>query len=132
VLPVTPKRAPVSTSAYLKACSRAHQSILNQNATFRAFGKTRRFVFMSDSFRTNFAELVDIIDHCADSWRIITEDELVRIKQTARGARASELYALVCGTEFDPSSRAASLAGVKYVLTEFLARHKLIVIPQPL
>ena len=103
----------------------------DQNVTFKAFGKSRRFVFMSDTFRTNFAELVDIIDHCADSWRIITEDELVRIKRTARGARASELYALVTSTEFDPSSRAASLAGVKFVLTELVARHKLIV-PQPL
>ena len=89
-------------------------------------------MFMSDTFRTNFAELVDIIDHCADSWRIITEDELVRIKRTARGARASELYALVTATEFDPSSRAASLAGVKFILTEALARHTKLLIPQPL
>ena len=87
---------------------------------------------MSDTFRTNFAELVDIIDHCADSWRIITEDELVRIKRTARGARASELYALVTATEFDPSSRATSLVGVKFVLIEALAQHTKLLIPQPL
>ena len=86
---------------------------------------------MSDSFRTNFAELVDIIGRCADSWRIITEDELVRIKRTARGARASELYALVSSAEFHPASRPASLAGVKYVLTETLAR-RMLLIPQPL
>jgi hypothetical protein len=100
----------------------------------RAYGMTRRSVWMSSEFRERQKAIVEIIEQCAPKWKIVQDDEMVRIATSIRRApgSAAKLFALVTKDEKqEPRSLPQVIHAHKYLLTEMDAR-KLVLEHAPL
>ncbi len=113
-------------SAYL--CSNGAQGIAVQ---YRAFGRSRRTVHLSDGFKDAFPALLPIIQACAANWNLVDAATLTRLKRICTGARRSELLVMVSSAEWPAVSRPPLLQIMKYVFNEQLAR-QFILQPLPL